>query len=467
METSRRAERLSTTTAILAVFTSQLPITVVAVSLSEIADDTGTPIAGLQWMQSLYLLAMAAAVLSAGVIAETVGRKRVIVSALLLMVVGATVGAVASISAGGVMPLLLTAQATAGVGAGALLPTTLATINTTVTDPARRARAVAGWVGGTTGGLAGGVLAGGVLAGGVISQWLSWGWVYVLVAALAAAVAGFAAFALRRAPTSDPGLDVVGQATATLGIVALIFGFIRGGSAGFLSAPALLAYLVAAAAFVVCALHERRTRRPLIPPSMFRAPLFNAAALAAAMALFTVIGTGFLLVVFLGQGLDHDPWRIALHMVFMPGTALVAAFTVTGFLMSRLDAAHVLLCGIISAGLGTFALSQLPGDFTLIDVAWRLAFIGLGVALMISLAAAVAVHSCAPDLAPKAGAVNTAFRQTGGALAPAFLGSLYAAAAAGGGDALNAFTGAVGVIAWLLLGTGLLVMGAIALDRAR
>lgn len=462
METSRRAERLSTATAILAVFTSQLPITVVAVSLSEIADDTGAPIAGLQWMQSLYLLAMAAAVLSAGVIAETVGRKRVILSALLLMAAGAMVGVVASISAGGVMPLLLTAQATAGVGAGALLPTTLATINTTVTDPARRARAVAGWGGGTTGGLAGGVL-----AGGVISQWLSWGWVYVLVAVLAAAVAGFAASALRRAPTSDPGLDVVGQATATLGIVALIFGFIRGGSSGFLSAPALLAYLVAAAAFVVCALHERRTRRPLIPPGMFRAPLFNAAALTAAMALFTVIGTGFLLVVFLGQGLDHDPWRIALHMVFMPGTALVAAFTVTGFLMSRLGAAYVLLCGIISAGLGTFALSQLPGDFTLVDVAWRLAFIGLGIALMISPAAAVAVHSCTPDLAPKAGAVNTAFRQTGGALAPAFLGSLYAAAAAGGGTALAAFTGAVGVIAWLLLGTGVLVVGAIALNRPR
>lgn len=460
MPTSQRTERRTTIAVVAAVFVSQTPITLVAVSLADIADDTGIPVAGLQWIQSLYLLAMAAAVLSAGVIADITGRKRIIVAALLLMACGGAVGVVASISDTATLPILLAGQALAGIGAGALLPTTLATINTTILTPARRAKAVAAWGGGTTGGLAFGVL-----AGGGITHALTWGWVYVVLCGFAAAAAAFAASVLSRAATTNSGMDVLGQIAATLGIAALIYGIIRGGAAGFLSPEVLVAYAVAAVALVGFLINEKRTPQPLVPLAMFRSPLFNAAALGAAMALFTVIGTGFLLVLFLGQALDYSPWQIALHMVFMPGAALIAAFTVASPLMARFPAPGVLLLGTLSAGLGTGALSQIGQDFSHGDIAWRLAFIGLGIALMISPAAAMAVHSCVPELAPKAGAVNTVFRQVGGALAPALLGSLYATSGTGGSAELPAFTATISVITWLLAGTATLTVWAILANR--
>lgn len=181
---------------------------------------------------------------------------------------------------------------------------------------------------------------------------------------------------------------------------------------------------------------------------MFASPLFTASALGAAMALFTVIGTGFLLVIFLGRNLGFTPWQISLHMVFMPGTAFVSAFAVTAPL-------------IATGGFGTFALSQLDSGFSLIDVAWRLALVGTGVALMIAPAAAVAVHACSPSLAPRAGAVNTAFRQIGGALAPAVLGSLYTRGSVG----FDSFTSTIQLATWLLVATGIVVSVAAVADR--
>lgn len=433
------------TIAVLAVLMAQLPINAVSVSLTTIAADTGAGTSGLQWVQSSYILAMSASVLSAGVIAENIGRRTVMVIALWLMAAGTAIGGLSSLAGENAMPFLWAGQALAGFGGGALLPTTLGAIAMAVPDPRKRGPYMALWGAGTTAGLAFGAI-----ASGLILQVASWGWIYLPPFILAAVIALITQTMLPESPTSRPGLDLLGQIFAVVFVVGLIFGVIQGGAQGWFSVPAIIGYILAIIGLLAFIYRESHTSAPLMDLRVFRNPGFVAACFAATMALFSVVGVGFMLALFLGSAKQLEPLGIASYIAFIPGTALVVS-PLVGVVLQKLPANLSLTIGLFLGGLGTFLIANTDEQTSYLNTIWRLMIFGVSIAIMFASVATVAVNSVPLNHASMAGATNTVVRQIGGALGPAIIGSIYATGLAAGASMSEAFHAALSMTTVLMI----------------
>ncbi|MCW2908145.1 MAG: major facilitator superfamily transporter multidrug efflux transporter, partial [Actinomycetia bacterium] len=134
----------------LGYFMVILDATAVNLALPALRHDLGGGITGLQWVVDGYTLAFAALLLSAGVAGDRFGPRRVFLAGLALFTAASAGCALAP--AIGVLVLIRLIQ---GAAAALLVPTSLALLQASYPDRARRARAVGLW--GGIGGLAAGV----------------------------------------------------------------------------------------------------------------------------------------------------------------------------------------------------------------------------------------------------------------------------------------------------------------------
>ncbi|GAA3860979.1 MFS transporter [Leifsonia kafniensis] len=423
--------------ATIGIFVTYLPINAVGGALSTIAVATGATPTDLQWTTGAYVILMAISVLPAGLYGERYGRRLIYTLGLAFTVLGSATAFVASLFANGSIPLLWIGQGVAGIGAGLLIPTTLALIAVAEPDPRRRGRHIAMWATGTVAGLA----VGPVLSG-VILEFAGWGWIFLPVTVLAAATMIVARFMLPETPSfPERGLDWPGQISVSLAIALIVFGVIEGGASGWLSLPALIGLGGGAVSLIVFISVELRTQTPVVPLGMFRLRGFSAATLSAVVTLFSIVGTMFVLSIFLGQDQGLNALEIGMRVVFVPGVA--ALFNpIVGRLMRHVQPLHLLCAGLATAIAGMVAISGVTTTTTFADLAWRLALFGLSNALMLTSLTVVAVNSVPGHQAGAAAATSAALRQLGGALGPAILGTVYFSVMQAGGTAESGLSAA-------------------------
>jgi DHA2 family methylenomycin A resistance protein-like MFS transporter len=190
----------------------QLDVTIVNVALSRISEDLRATVTELQWVVDAYTLGFAALLLSAGVVGDRLGSKRVFVGGLVGF-------AVASLACG-LAPgpgFLNAARAIQGIGAALLVPSSLAILNDACAhDPRLRARAIGIWT--AAGGVA---IAAGPVVGGFLLTGLGWRSIFLVNIPICALGLGLA---LRCVPPAQGGkkkyrsFDLAGQA------LAIVFG---------------------------------------------------------------------------------------------------------------------------------------------------------------------------------------------------------------------------------------------------
>jgi len=236
----------------VAVFMLLLDITVVNVALPDIANELNTSFTDLQWVVDAYTLGFAVFLLSAGVLGDRFGARRVFLSGFALF----TLASLACALAPGALALNL-ARAVQGVGAALLVPSSLAILNAAYAhDRAQLAKAIAWWT------AAGGVsIAAGPVLGGLLMSFAGWRsifWVNIPICVL-----GFW-LTLRVVPAlrgKDPGrsFDVVGQVLAIVALTAFIGAVIEFHALGMGSALVQGALLVALAAAVLFVRSQQRS----------------------------------------------------------------------------------------------------------------------------------------------------------------------------------------------------------------
>src|SRR6058998_3405482 len=148
----------------VATFMLLLDITVVNVALPSIRDDLGASFTDLQWVIDAYALTLAALVLTAGSLADRLGRRRV-------FAIGLAIFSVASLLCG-LAPdptFLNLARALQGVGGAIMFAVSLALVAQEF--PAGRERGMAMGIYGATIGIA---VAIGPLVGGLLTEGLGW-----------------------------------------------------------------------------------------------------------------------------------------------------------------------------------------------------------------------------------------------------------------------------------------------------
>ncbi len=191
-----------------------LDATIVSIALPSAQRALGASDAERQWVITAYTLAFGGLLLLGGRFADSFGRKRTFLSAL--------VGFALASALGGVAPsfgILLAARALQGAFAALLAPTALSLLAVTFTEARDRARAFAVY-----GSIAGSGAAIGLLLGGILTQYLNWRWcLYANVPiALVAAVGGWRVLAGTRGATARR-FEIPGVLLATGGLVALVY----------------------------------------------------------------------------------------------------------------------------------------------------------------------------------------------------------------------------------------------------
>jgi len=207
----------------LGYFMVILDATAVSLALPALGQDLGGGITGLQWVVDGYTLTFAALLLSCGVAGDRFGPRRVFLAGLVLFTAASACCALAP--AIGVLVLVRLIQ---GAAAALLVPSSLALLQASYPDPARRARAVGLW-----GGIGGLAAASGPVLGGGLTAAASWRLVFAINIPV-----GLLAWCLtRRRVASPPGQrdrrgDPIGQITAIVALTALIAGLIEAGPHG-------------------------------------------------------------------------------------------------------------------------------------------------------------------------------------------------------------------------------------------
>ena len=165
-----------------------LDIAVVNTALSRIAEDLDTGLSGLQWVVDAYTLALASVVLTAGALADRLGRKRMFIGGLSLFTAASLACALAQDIA-----FLNTARAIQGIGAAVMFAVLLALLANAFPDMKERAGALAAY-----GATIGGSFAIGPLVGGALTSGLDWQWIFLINIPV-----GLAAIAITRSTSSS------------------------------------------------------------------------------------------------------------------------------------------------------------------------------------------------------------------------------------------------------------------------
>ncbi|MBD0746431.1 MFS transporter [Streptomyces sp. CBMA152] len=400
--------------ACVGVFVAYLPVTTVSVSLPTIQRGLDASTADLSWVTDAFVLPMAALILTAGVVGDVYGRRKVFQAGLVFCAVGAAV----ALSAHGVA-VLWTGQALAGVGAAALLPATLGLISHAVPDPRERAKYISMWTASLMG-----ALAVGPMISGVILEHASWRWIYL--APIPASLLTMATAARLVADSRAAGsrrLDWPGQLTAAVAITALVYGVIEGGSSSFGEPRVVVALVLAGAGLIAFVVVEGRSDSPMLDLKLFRSAAFSATALVAMISFLGLIGFIFVLSLYLGQVQQLGTLDAGYRMLMFTLPAMVAG-PVFGQVMHRVSARILITGGLLLATCSLLSLTSIDASTSFGGLAWRLIMLGVGFGAVFAPMTATAINAVPQQLAGMAAAGSNAFRQVGGALGPALMSAL-------------------------------------------
>ena len=427
-----------------------LDIAVVNTALSRIAEDLDTGLGGLQWIVDAYTLALASAVLTAGALADRLGRRRVFAVGLVVFTIASAVCAAA-----GSIEMLNAARAVQGIGAAILFAVSLALLANAFPGERERAGALAAY-----GATIAGAFAIGPAVGGALTSGLDWQWVFLINIPIGIACLGIT---LTRVEESrDPSarrIDWAGQATLGGGLFLLVLALLRGNEDGWTSTPIvaeLAGAVVLLAAFVVI---ERRVREPMLPLRLFRTPAFTGAQLAA----FAISASFFAVFIYATLYLQQILGLSAIEagLVYVPGTAVM--LVVSGATANLAEKVHPGI--LVSGGLALVAVGMVLMTAAGTDSSWTAVLPGtivamIGTGLFNPAVIAVALSTTPPDMSGVAAGVNDTFRQAGIAVGVAGLGALVPAADALGGGSATAYVS--GLHDALLVGAGLAAAGSLA-----
>jgi EmrB/QacA subfamily drug resistance transporter len=398
----------------VATFMLLLDITIVNVALPSIEKSLHASFQELQWVVDAYALTLAALLLTAGSLADLVGRKRV-------FLLGIGIFTAASLICGlSTTPLMLNlARGLQGVGGAVMFACSLALL---AQEFQRRERGTAYGVWGATISAAAAV---GPLVGGGLTEGLGWEYIFFInvpVGALAILMG-----VLRLADSRDPEathIDWAGLLTFSASLFLLVLALIRGNTEGW-GSPLILGELVASAAlFATFLFVELRQERPMFDVTLFRKPTFGGVSIAAFALSASLFAMFLYITLYLQNILGYSPLQTGVRFLPVTGLGLVLA-PVAGRLAARMSPRWFLGGGIalVAAGLSVMHGVGANSSWTVLLPGLMLAGAGVGIAN--PTLAQVAVGVVPPARSGMASGINNTCRQVGIATGIAGLGAVF------------------------------------------
>jgi EmrB/QacA subfamily drug resistance transporter len=427
-----------------------LDIAVVNTALSRIAEDLDTGLSGLQWVVDAYTLALASTVLTAGALADRLGRRR-------LFTIGLAIFTLASLACGLSQDIVMlnSARAVQGIGAAIMFAVSLALLAHAFPGNRERAGALAAY-----GAAIGASFALGPLVGGVLTSGLDWQWIFLVNLPIGVLCLWITRTYVEESRDPHPrGIDWPGQMTLTAGLGLLVLALLRGNEDGWASTLIVAELAAAAVALVAFVLVELRVREPMLPMRLFRDATFTGAQVAA----FAISASFFALFLYTTLYLQQILGLSAIEagLVYLPGTlVMLVVSAATAQLGARIPARTMVGGGLalVAAGMALMTLAGTDSSWPVMMPGILVACIGTG--LFNPALSNVALGSVPVEQSGLAAGVNDTARQAGIAVGVAALGALIPAEAALGNGSPADYVSGMHDALWV--GALLAVAGAVA-----
>lgn len=395
-----------------------LDITIVNIALPHIQTSLGFSTENLSWVVNAYTLTFGGLLLLGGRLGDILGRRRVFMFGVALFVLASLLGGLSQESW-----QLLAARSLQGVGGAIASPTALSLITTTFREGPARNRAFGVFAAVSAGGSAIGLLAGGLLV-----EWLDWRWIFFVNVPIGLLIVLATRRYIRESERHPGHFDVVGALTATLGMVSLVYGFIRASEEGWSDTLTLVAFAAAVVLLGSFIMIESRSRQPITPLWMFRdrnrAGTYGMMlSLAAAM-----FGMFFFLTLFVQNILQFSPLRTGL--AFLPVSVIIAIGAgLTSQLLPKYGPKPFMVTGAVLAAVGLGWLTQTDIHSTYLgSLLGPILVFGLGMGLQFVSLTLMAVSGVQSKEAGAASGILNTTQQVGGSLGLSILVTVFGTA---------------------------------------
>ena len=399
-----------------AYFMVVLDALVVITALPRMQLDLHVGLPALQWTVNAYGIAFAAGIITAAALGDRLGRRRVFITGVALFTLASAACALApSVS------VLIAARAVQGLGGAAVLPLSLTIL--TAAYPAERRGAIIG----IYGGLAGLAVAIGPLVGGAVTEGLDWHWIFWVNVPIGVAVSLLALRLLPETYGAPARLDLPGVALVSAGVVALVWGLVRTGQAGWTSPEIVITLAAGAALLAAFFAWESRAPEPMLPLRLLRIRAFAAGNATAFLMMGATFGAGFLVAQYFQFALGYSPLGTGVRLLPWLATPMLIS-PVAGAVSDRIGRRPMIATGLLlqAAGFGWVALKASPaaGNPQLV---LALLVAGVGISMALPTVPAAVLSSVAPPEMGKAAGISTMMQRFGAVFAVAIASSVFAA----------------------------------------
>ncbi len=372
---------------LITVFMLLLDVTIVAVALPTISASLRPTFSQLQWIVDAYALMLCVVLLTAGMLADIYGRKRVLTGGLVIFTIASVVCAQAPNAT-----VLDFARGVQGVGGATMFACALALI---VQEFPAGERAVAFGLYGAVSGLS---VALGPIVGGLLVEGIGWQAIFYLNVPIA--IVAFVI--LQRKVVNLPGpptkVDWPGLVSFSGAMFLAVFATIRGNDEGWTSTLILGCFAGSVVLFAAFVAIERGRKFPMFDLSLFRNPTFVGSSVSAFAVCFSVLALIFFLTTWMQSILGHSAVGTGLRMLVFTGAALAFA-PLAGRMSGSVSPRVVLPLGLALVCGGVYSMTAVSASSTWTAILPGLALTGIGLGLMNPTLASTAVSVVPPGAA--------------------------------------------------------------------
>lgn len=426
-----------------AQFVMVLDSSVMNVSISQIVADLDTTIAGVQLAITAYTLVMAAFMLVGAKLGDIWGRDRAFAIGLAVYAAGSFTTAISP----NLAVLLFGWSLVEGLGAVLVIPAIAALI---AANYEGKERALAY-------GIIGGVAAAAIAAGPLIGGWVTTTWTWRLVFVGEVVIVAVILLVRRRMrpappPERRPTLDVVGAVLSASGLALIVFAILQSSSWGWvvpIDPPTIggveitplgfsvVPFLILGGLGLLAAFasweerQERLGRDALLDLALTRIVHLRAGASTLVMQQLIIMGTFFVLPVYLQVVLGLDAFETGKKLVPMSVMMLLAALAGPRA-AARRSPKRVAQVGLVALAIGSaILLATIDVELDSVEFAIALGLFGIGAGLLASQLGNVIMSSVDPSKTNEAGGLQGTAQNLGSSLGTALIGAVLMAGMTG------------------------------------